>query len=121
MKDRCGNPNTRFWERYGGRGITVCERWAASFEAFLADMGPRPTPRHSLERKDGNGAYDPENCVWALPEQQSKNRVGVRIIVHDGVTDTMAGWARRTGVPYLKLRRRLEDGWPASRAFDPHL
>lgn len=74
MKQRCHNPNNSKYSYYGGRGITVCERWRDSFEAFLADMGERPTPKHTIDRKDNDGHYCPDNCVWATRMQQTHNR-----------------------------------------------
>jgi hypothetical protein len=82
MLTRCSNPNTADWKRYGGRGIHVCQRWLSGegeksgFECFLADMGQKPSPEHSIDRwPNGDGNYEPSNCRWATPKQQGGNGV----------------------------------------------
>jgi hypothetical protein len=74
MKKRCGNQNHHAYSRYGGRGIAVCVRWGADFAAFLADVGPRPSPKHSLDRINNDGNYEPGNVRWATASEQAKNR-----------------------------------------------
>jgi hypothetical protein len=76
MKTRCSNRRHVKWPNYGGRGITVCERWRNSFTAFLADMGHKPTPKHSIDRIDNDGTYEPGNCRWATPAEQMTNQRG---------------------------------------------
>lgn len=79
MKQRCTNPNHRYFYLYGGQGIRVCDRWRNSFEAFLADMGRRPTPQHSIDRyPDRDGNYYKENCRWATKQEQRLNQQSPR-------------------------------------------
>lgn len=74
MKQRCHNPRNPRFPRYGGRGISVCERWRNSFAAFAEDMGPKPTPKHSVDRINNDGNYEPSNCRWATSREQYDNR-----------------------------------------------
>jgi len=74
IKARCNNPNHKSYANYGGRGIRVCDRWSASFEAFCADMGAKPTPAHSIDRINNDGDYEPSNCRWATPSEQETNK-----------------------------------------------
>ena len=74
MVARCSDPNYHAWHRYGGRGIGICQCWRASFEAFLADIGPAPSPSMSLGRLDNDGDYEPGNCAWQTAKQQAATR-----------------------------------------------
>jgi hypothetical protein len=113
---RCTNVAADDYPRYGGRGITVCDRWRESFENFFADMGTRPTTGHSIERKDNDGPYSPENCVWATREVQGRNKRNNRRIEVDGVTRTAIEWAEVTGIKAATICKRIEYGWDAKRA-----
>lgn len=95
---------------YYGRGIRVCERWS-SFECFFADMGPKPSSLHSIDRIDNDGNYEPSNCRWATPQEQRENSRATRPITIDGVTQSLTQWSRATGVGANTIRERLRRGW----------
>jgi hypothetical protein len=116
MRSRCSNPNTTKWNLYGERGITVDPRWD-QFETFLADMGPRPSPRHSIERRDGSKGYSPGNCYWATPQQQNRNTSRNHFLTYQGETLTVAEWAERRGMTYGSLSNRVADGWSVEDAL----
>lgn len=109
MKNRCSNPNVASFKSYGARGIKVCERWQ-KFENFYADMGDRPSSNHSIERRDNDGDYSPENCYWADKATQSSNKRNNRFIEANGETLHLAEWARRLGCNPAAILARLATG-----------
>jgi len=116
MRTRCTNPRQKHYQRYGGRGIAVCERWN-SFENFLADMGPKPSAEHSIDRIDNDGNYCPENCRWATGSEQARNKRGNTVLTHDGKTLCAVEWAEITGISAWNIRNRIHLGWTAERAL----
>lgn len=117
MKTRCLNPKVKEFRLYGGRGITVCERWSTSFADFLSDMGPRPSKSHSIERIDVNGNYEPQNCFWATRQQQSRNKRNTKLVTYNGVTKPLVGWSDELGISMKTLWVRLKMNWDIERAF----
>lgn len=109
MRKRCTNPRAQRFDRYGGRGISICEKWS-DFQQFFKDMGPRPTPRHSIERVDNDGNYCPENCRWATPEEQANNNSRNIIVLVEGVKMTLAAASDALGISYSSAYRRLKSG-----------
>lgn len=117
MRNRCNNANVKCYPRYGGRGITVCERWNKSFADFYADMGPRPDGA-TLERIDNDGPYSTDNCRWATPVEQGANQRSNRFLVFHGERKTVTQWARTLGINAGKIHRRIvRDGWSVERAL----
>lgn len=116
-KDRCYNPNHDFYPAYGGRGIVVCDRWLESFDNFLADMGEKPTPRHSIDRINNDGNYEPTNCRWATPLEQASHTRRNRNLTFNGETLHCAEWARRTGLSRSLIEHRLESGWSTEKTL----
>ncbi len=111
MLARCSRPSNRDWLRYGGRGIKVCDAWALSFEAFYADMGPRPSREHSIDRRDNDGPYDRVNCFWATRVEQANNKSTNVMMTLLGETKTMALWCSEMGLSYGVVQTRRKLGW----------
>lgn len=117
MVKRCSSPANIEFARYGDRGITVCERWK-SYVNFRMDMGPRPSPQHSIERRDNNAGYEPGNCYWATKSAQARNRRSSRMLVYSGRTMCVAAWAEEVGIKSTTLRERLDRyGWSVHDAL----
>jgi hypothetical protein len=117
MKQRCYNPKHVGYGNYGGRGITICDEWLNSFSRFYEDIGPRPSLDHEIDRIDNDGNYEPSNCRWAVPEQQTLNRRGNRRIEYGGKRLTVVEWARRCGMRHNTLSYRLDHGWSVESAL----
>lgn len=103
---RCLNKNSSMYPVYGGRGISVCERWKV-FDNFYKDMGDRPKGL-SIDRIDNDGNYCPENCRWATKEVQHSNKRGLRLITAFGETKSLSAWARSYNISVSLLRKRLD-------------
>lgn len=116
MRRRCTDPLDAGFERYGGRGIRICTRWS-SYANFIADMGRMPTPKHTIERKNNDGNYEPSNCVWATRLDQANNRRSNHVLTHGGETLTIAQWSRRVGIPQLTLAARIRRGWSTAKSL----
>lgn len=118
MRLRCTEPTNPAYASYGGRGITVCERWLNSPSNFLADMGPKPSPAHELDRyPDNNGNYEPGNCRWATRAENDRNRRSNRLLTFRGETQALAEWCERMKLPRDTVRKRLESGWSVDEAL----
>lgn len=107
MRQRCGDPNHRNYKNYGAKGVRVCEQWQLSFEAFLSDMGPKPSSNHSLDRIDPRLGYEPDNCRWADNKTQQNNRLNNSTMMVDGVRMTGTQIAEKIGVPAKTVLNRI--------------
>lgn len=129
MKARCLCRGDASYNRYGGRGILVCEHWL-KFENFFEDMGLKPSPKHSIDRIDNNGNYSCghcdecvangwfANCRWATKEEQARNTRRKHLIFFRGETRTLMEWSEIIGLPYSVLRARIfQLKWPLEKAF----
>lgn len=117
MIDRCSRAKHPWFHRYGGRGIYVCERWMI-YDNFLADMGRKPTPKHSLDRINNDGNYDPSNCRWTTQSNQIRNTSVNRIIEFNGKSQCLAAWSDETGLSMSLIKGRIDNfQWSISDAL----
>ena len=116
MRQRCTNPQLPTWGRYGGRGIKVSPLWD-SFDRFLQDVGPAPSPSHSLDRINPDGDYEPGNVRWATPSGQARNRTNTRHLTFKGETHCLQEWAAIVGITPGALGHRLKAGWDLEQAM----
>lgn len=116
LRERCNNPKCKDYPRYGGRGIAVCDRWD-QFSNFLADVGPRPSPKHTIDRIDNEGDYEPGNVRWATVVEQANNRRSNVRLLFNGEEFTITQWARKIGLGTSTLHERLKAGWSVERAL----
>lgn len=120
MQHRCLNPDYPDYPSWGGRGITICPQWQGTegFEQFLRDVGPAPTPKHTIDRfPDNNRGYEPGNVRWALMKAQARNRRSNVSLTLNGVSKTMAEWAEMLGCDRRLLWKRLKLGWSHEKAL----
>jgi hypothetical protein len=119
IQKRCYDENDPSYANYGGRGIKMCDRWRGprGLAQFLADMGPRPSPKHSVGRKDGNMDYTPDNCRWETPIQQGEKKRNSNMLTHAGKTQHITAWTRELGLRAGSLRLRLNRGWSVHKAL----
>lgn len=110
MISRCTRPNHPSYKDYGARGITVVSQWF-QFAQFIADMGRRPSPKHTLERKDNDGGYTPSNCIWATRTEQQRNRRCNRYITVGDTTRCMSEWCDILGINEKSVSYRVRHGW----------
>lgn len=115
MKQRCSNPKSPDYDRYGGRGISYDPSWER-FDNFLRDMGERPGGM-TLDRIDNSGNYNRNNCRWADIATQTNNRSDNRFVTYKGETLTVMQWSRRTGIKYSTMLNRLKSGWTIKEAL----
>jgi hypothetical protein len=118
MKARCRNPDSAQGRWHAARGIKVCARWENDFAAFWRDMGPIPSPDHTLERKDNDLGYEPSNCRWATKEEQNHNKRSNRFVEVAGERLTLTQACQKHGIKYQLVRWRLNNGWSVERAFN---
>ena len=120
MRKRCDLPKHPGYKNYGGRGIKVCDRWQ-NYGNFLADMGRRPSPEHSIDRIDNNGNYEPGNCRWATKKEQDRNKRSNHIVEYNGQKMVFADACKLAGFSKGTVRTRIKSGWDINRALSQPL
>ena len=115
MRGRCENPKHNAYSKYGNKGVTVCERWL-KFENFLEDMGERPVGK-TLDRKENNKGYYPENCRWATNKEQGNNKTTNHLLTFQNKTQSIAQWAEEIGIKYHTINSRIKKGWSVERTL----
>ncbi len=118
MRRRCLNPEYAKYHNHGGRGISIDPNWVDNYDQFVADMGFRPKGL-TLERKDNEGNYTPDNCIWATYAQQNRNRRGNNKITFQEKTQTITDWAKEVGLSVRAIQSRVDQGMPLERVLDP--
>lgn len=117
MIQRCTNPKNKWYHRYGGRGIRVCDEWLTSYESFLAHIGRKPSQKHSIERIRNDGDYEPGNVKWATQREQQNNRSSNRFLDYNGKRQSVADWSRETGIGIRTILSRLRYGWSEEKTL----
>lgn len=117
MIQRCTNENSPMWDRYGARGITVHPEWIKSFQSWIEHVGPRPSMKHTIDRKDNNKGYVPGNVKWSTAKEQGRNKATNRMITFRGETKCLAEWAETLNMKFATLWARLHDGWDIEKAL----
>lgn len=117
MLQRCGNEKNPGFKDYGARGIKVCESWR-SYGKFIADIGPRPSAKHSIDRIDNNGNYEPSNCRWIDSKTQNRNKRSNTVLEFNGERKLLCEWAEQTGLRMSLICNRLHKlGWTVERTL----
>lgn len=119
IKQRCYNPKHDSYKDYGGRGITMCDEWKESFEAFYRDMGPRPSHHHSIDRRDNDKGYSKDNCRWATWEEQNSNKRNSVFYEYKGIFKTLPAWCRELNLNYSTMKSRIDKGLTLTEALSP--
>ncbi len=120
IKERCYDKTDRMYPNYGGRGISMCDRWLGENGVvnFINDVGKRPSKKYSIDRIDVNKNYEPDNCKWSTRKEQNNNKTNTIYIEYKGVKLNLAQWAEKTGMRYSLLSDRYHRNWDTERIFN---